>query len=371
LFNFVRRILRPIVRAGTPKRFNSFSKILDDEKITREYSPSWVHRQVAEKTKPLFLFSNNDIEQWRIEGREKLIELLSIPNNPATLKVEELWQGTDERGSYQKVRLEGEFGSKIPVYICVPFKRRRSGESIICLQGHNSGMHNSLAVAKDSEIISTKPAKEGDFVNWCFDNGFTAVCLEQRCFGERTERHQLKRSEHPCHDAALQALLLGRTLMGERLADVELCVRYMQERDVVAGNSKIGVMGNSLGGTVAVYANAILEEIDFAIGGSCTSTLDESIGSIYHCADLYIPKLREFFEFAEILGLAAPKPLLLVQGLTDPIFPYKGLKKVKEAVDSIYRANNAASNFVVKIGSGGHRFYPELASEGIKKLLRE
>ena len=40
-------------------------------------------------------------------------------------------------------------------------------------------------------------------------------------FGERGERRQEQVSPHPCHDAAMHSLMLGRTLLGERVYDVD------------------------------------------------------------------------------------------------------------------------------------------------------
>ena len=67
-------------------------------------------------------------------------------------------------------------------------------------------------------------------------------------------------------------------------------------------------------------------DINFAIAGSCVSSFEKSVLGIYHCADLYIPRIREYFEFADVAGLAAPKPLVIVQGKNDPIFPKRSKK---------------------------------------------
>jgi hypothetical protein len=49
--------------------------------------------------------------------------------------------------------------------------------------------------------------------------------------------------------------------------------------------------------------------------------------SIYHCGDNYIPGILQYAEAADVLGLFAPKPLVVVAGKTDPIFPIKGVRK--------------------------------------------
>ena len=127
-------------------------------------------------------------------------------------------------------------------------------------------------------------------------------------------------------------------------------------------------MGNSLGGTLSIYCGALLDDIDFVIAGSCVSSIDRSLLSIYHCSDLYIPKLREYFEFGDIMGLIAPKPLIVVQGREDRIFPIQGLNEAVSQAGAIYQACNAERKLRVLVGSGGHQFYSQLASKGLSEI---
>ena len=72
--------------------------------------------------------------------------------------------------------------------------------------------------------------------------------------------------------------------MGERIADLEVCIRYIQGN--CALQSPIGIVGNSLGGTLAVYALAVLDDVQFSVAGSCTSTLDK-------CSHLSLPQTQQ------------------------------------------------------------------------------
>jgi dienelactone hydrolase len=362
------RLVNRVRKIVPRRRFRSFENHRVRAAGIPEYSPSWVHGQVSRELKPKYSFDPENSEHWRKRGKAKLHELLSIPANSDPLVVERIWSASDTEGDYQKLELLGEYGSKIPIYVCIPHPREAVLGTVICLQGHTSGMHNSIGVSANGENVAVDPPPGRNLVKWCFDNQFAALCLEQRCFGERAERAQTKKSSHPCEDTAMHAILFGRTLMGERLADIELCLRYISEN---AGLDKpIGIMGNSLGGTVSIYSWSLLDQIDFAIVGSCVSTLDDSIGRIHHCTDLYIPRLREFFEFSDIIGLGTPKPLVVVQGDSDPIFPYYSLQKVENEVKKIYELEDADKNFIVKSARGGHRFYPDLASEGFAQVRK-
>jgi hypothetical protein len=362
------RFARALRLLGRKERFLKKSTLVEGAGVDHRYSPSWVHAQIAEKKQPLLAFRPGSAVKWRSEARETLRDLVGW-ESPSNLGVPKLlWSAEDRRGTYEKILINGELGSRIPLYRCIPTKRRKSQAWVICIQGHTSGMHNSIG-ADVTETFTIEPPPGRNLAKWCFDNGFAAICLEQRSLGERGETIQEKRAPHSCHDAAMRALLFGRTIMGERLLDVRLVLNFINQFCISDDcRGPVGILGNSLGGTVAVYANSLIDEIDFAVAGSCLSTIDESIAKIYHCSDLYIPNLRKYFEFGEIAGLAAPKPLVVVQGKRDPIFPIKGMRTAAKRIDQIYRSFGAGENFIVKVGEDGHRFYQRLAAEAVGEL---
>jgi len=98
------------------------------------------------------------------------------------------------------------------------------------------------------------------------------------------------------------------------------------------------------------------------------SSIDRSLLQIYHCADLYIPSLRKYFEFGDILGLVAPTPLLVVQGRNDPIFPVEGCQEAISHARKIYASFSAAEKIKLMLADGGHQFYPDLAARGLEEL---
>jgi dienelactone hydrolase len=195
-----------------------------------------------------------------------------------------------------------------------------------------------------------------DFALGCMARGIAALCIEQRSFGERREQEQKQVSTHGCHDAAMQALLIGKTLIGERVYDVERGIDYLAMRGD-ADMRRVGVMGNSGGGTVTIYAAALLSRLAFAMPSCSFCTFRDSIGSIYHCADNYVPGIMEMAEMADVLGLFAPRPVVVVAGREDDIFPIGGVKSACEHLCRIYAAVGAQEACHLVVGEGGHRFY--------------
>ena len=119
-----------------------------------------------------------------------------------------------------------------------------------------------------------------------------------------------------------------------------------------------------------MYAGALLPRVSFAIASCCFSTFADSIMSIYHCTDNYVPGLYPVADMPDVLGLFAPRPIVVVSGKDDPIFPHEGTARAFDRLRAIYAAAGAGERCRWVVGAGGHRFYPEEAWPVALELLR-
>lgn len=315
-------------------------------------------------------YKGGDVSQWQAAFRPKLKELLGdMPEEKCPLNVRSLWKREHELGTIEKIVFTSEPFCDVPAYFCIPKNVAPPYLTFICLQGHSTGMHNSIAVDLETNTKPIPVDGDRDFGLICMRNGIAALCIEQRSFGERREKVQEKTAEHMCHDAVCHALKLGRTLAGERVWDVERGLDYLSERGDV-NMDKIGIMGNSGGGTITMYASAVLDRISYAMPSCSFCTFKDSIMNIYHCADNYIPDLMKYAEAADVMGLHAPKPVVIVAGKDDLIFPIDAVKKSFADLREIYRAAGAEDNCRLVTGNGGHRFYADDAWPVMLELMR-
>jgi len=325
------------------------------------FSPSELHRHLMEQTEKKLRYDGGDVRQWQRRLRGKLRLLIGeMPRVRVPLNVRQLWKRSHNLGTIEKVVFTSEPYSDVPAYVCIPKDAKPPYTFMICLQGHSTGMHNSIAVSQEDETKPIEVAGDRDFAMGCMSRGIAALCIEQRAFGERREQKQEQVSPHGCHDAAMQALMLGRTLMGERIYDVDRGIDYLASRGD-ADMKRIGVMGNSGGGTISLFSAALLPRISFAMPSCYFCTFKDSIMSIYHCADNYVPNLLCYAEMADIMGLFAPKPVVVVAGEKDTIFPIKGVRKAFKDLQRIYRACGAEDRCHLVVGKEGHRFYADEA----------
>jgi len=328
-------------------------------------SPSVLHHRLADEAPRVLSFDKKpeqSFKPWQKKARAKLSELMGMhlfPKDRARLNVRSLWKQKHPLGTIEKIAFTAEPGSDIVAYMCLPDSAKAPYRTMICLQGHTTGMHHSIGVERDDETKPMVVAGDRDFAIGCMTRGIAALCIEQRSFGLRREQTQKMVMSHGCHDAAMHALMLGRTLAAERVFDVDRGIDYLAQRGDI-NMSRVGVMGNSGGGTISVYAIALLSRLYMAMPSCTFCTYAHSLMRIKHCSDNYIPGILQYMEMADVLAIAAPKPVVVVAGKSDDIFPVKYVRKAYADLAKIYTAAGAADACRLTVGPEGHRFYADL-----------
>ena len=330
---------------------------------TFDFSPSVFHQALAVRTEQALRYRGGNFRDWHRELQSKLTGLLGYYGEDAVrgpLEVRTLWRREHPLGIIEKLVFRAEPGVDVPAYLCLPRTARPPHTVFICLQGHSTGMHNSIAVTYDDESKAIPTEGDRDFGIGCMARGIVALCLEQRSFGERREFIQPQHLDYLCHQAAMNALMLGTTLLAERIFDVDRAIDYLAQRGDV-DMAGIGLMGNSGGGTATMFAAALLPRVRYAMPSCCFSTFRDSILAMFHCVCNYVPNLLPVAEMGDIAGLIAPRPLVVVSGRDDGIFPVAPACAEFARVREIYCAAGAADRCHHVIGEGGHQFYADTA----------
>ena len=337
--------------------------------MTVHLSPSEHHKHVMSQTVPSLRYDGGDVKSWQSRLRRKLRGLVGdMPKERCALRPRTLWEREHALGSIEKVVFTAESHADVSAYVCLPKDVEPPYRFVICLQGHSTGMHNSIGVQLEDDSKPQKVEGDRDFAIQCMRRGYAALCIEQRAFGDRCEQNASLAMAGRCHSAAMQALLLGRTLIGERVYDVDRGIDYLSARgDVDMKN--IGVMGNSGGGTISMFAAALLPRLAFAMPSCYFCTFRASIMSVHHCACNYVPGLLKYAEMSDVMGLFAPKPVVVVAGKEDDIFPVSATRRAFKELKSIYRAHGAEDRCRLVVGDGGHRFYADEAWPVLHRLI--
>src|SRR5262249_12083947 len=148
-------------------------------------------------------------------------------------------------------------------------------------------------------------------------------------------------SRKACEPVAGGALMIGQTLIGWRVRDVMRTIDYIRSRPDL-DSTRIGCVGISGGGTATLFAAAIDPRIRVAMVSGYLNTFPDSVGSLAHCVDNYIPGILNWAEMHDIAGLIAPRPLFVESGEKDNIFPIQSSIESFNHVREIYRVFGAA-----------------------------
>ena len=322
-----------------------------------KYTTPYEHNQIilAGMTPSMRYDGKEPFENWQACTKQKLTELLGLPLQKCEDEFETEY--TEEEEDYQEIRFrfQSEEGYFVPCHLLVPKGEKGALPVVICLQGHSKGMHISLGRPKypgDEKSIS---GGDRDFAVRAIKEGFCALTIEQRNFGEcgGTEKGP------DCYNSSMTALLIGRTTIGERVWDVQRAIDVLEKHFPQVDTRKIICMGNSGGGTITYYAGCLEPRIRYAMPSCAVCTYEDSIAAMRHCSCNYIPNIRKYYEMGDLAGLIAPRYLVIVAGREDPIFPINGVKKSYELAKSLFQVAGAEDHCKLVVGEGGHRFYAE------------
>lgn len=326
-----------------------------------EYTKKLISRAI-----PAMAYNGGDFLQWQNSARKKLFQLLGMDKfervNP-DIQIEyekKLTGATEIRFTFQS-----EAGYRVPCHLLIPDGAERP-PLMICLQGHSTGMHISLGRPKYKEDESMIKDGDRDFCIRAVKEGFAAIAVEQRNFGECGGNE----SGPQCFESAMTALIIGRTTIGERVWDVSRLLDVVEEKfsDKV-DISRICCMGNSGGGTATAYIAALEDRIALAMPSCAMCTFSDSIGAMHHCACNYVPQIALHFDMGDLIAMAYPKYYVQVSGICDPIFPLKGAETVFEKGKQAYEEAGARDRCCFVRGNGGHRFYADDAWPIVHKFL--
>jgi len=302
-----------------------------------------------------------ELRRWQEAFRPRLREALGLDHMDADLAG---WQPTAQKtesvdmGSYTREKWYVRTEPDVPLAIWLLKPKDLPGRLPLVLtpHGHNhpgiyAGLYNSPAERQAGN------QGERDIAVQAVEQGYLAIAPTTRGFGETARRKDLQSGgTDSCRLQLLHSLLVGRTPIGQRAWDMSRLIDWALERDDVDG-SRIAMTGNSGGGTVTVFAAACDERISVAVPSCYFCTFAGSIGSIHHCDCNYVPGVLRLGEMHDVAGLTAPRPISVITGRTDRIFPLREVRKAYRHLKRIYQVAHAADRCQLHVGPDGHRYY--------------
>lgn len=316
---------------------------------------------------------NKDLEEQRCVMKQKLFELMGldrIAKNSCPEKM--IIEREEEKDGYKLIRFvyESENNMFVPAYLLIPNTGKEKYPVAITLQGHKmGGMYNSIGIVKNDDDAEYQP--RGAFALQAVKHGFAALCIEMRgMWGELEPNKRERMWGQNCGFPALSALMLGRTLMGERCWDVSRAIDLLHNfKELDTDN--IVITGNSGGGSVSYYAACVDERITLSAPSCAFCTYEQSLFNVYHCICNYIPNIYNYFDMQDLALLIAPRKLVIISGIDDVIFTVIGAKRGYETVKKIYEKAGVPKNCELVITQKAHYWCEDVVWPAIVKKLNQ
>ncbi|NLV75335.1 MAG: hypothetical protein GXY52_11750 [Chloroflexi bacterium] len=240
---------------------------------------------------------------------------------------------------------------------------------VLTPHGHNvPGIY--AGVYADEEERRSGVEGQRDIAVQAARQGYLAIAPTARGFGEtRTPADIAAGALNSCRTRTLQGLLVGRTVIGERVWDLERLLDWALAEQSV-DPARVAITGNSGGGTASFFAAACDVRYSAALPGSYYCSLADSIGSIYHCDCNYVPDILSLGELGSLAGLIAPRYVRFLNGRLDPIFPIEAAREQFAHTHAIYAAAGVPERCSLWIGPEGHRYYSAGAWTWLRAVWR-
>ena len=322
--------------------------------------------EILKNFKPLLSFNGQEpFEEWKTKAKDKLTELLGLPFEKCDSLLEIEYESDKGDCVDYRFTVQTEKGYFVPCHLLVPKTSEKSYPLTICLSGHGSGMHIALGEAKTkSDDQCLKEWYHRAMGPRSVKEGRCALVIEARNFGESS----LEGYGTSCTEAAKIAILMGRTLIGERVWDAMRILDAVLEKFKFINKDDIVCTGNSGGGTATYYLACMDERITAAAPSCAVCNYEDSIAAMPHCLCNHIPQIRKYFEMGDLAAFIAPRKLVIAAGEKDGIFPIEGTKKAFETVKKMYKESGAEENCALVIGERGHLNYADLIWEKLHKM---
>jgi len=318
-------------------------------------------------------------EAWQKALRSKVMELVGLTSDTSrsaggaevarqALRPVTLETRTFPTYTREKVVFDSRPGVSVLAYVLRPQNVSTAAATVICVPGHGRGVDDIVGIDEQGRDRTDKAGYQHDFAIQVVEAGLAAVAIEPMAFGCRRDPINARQglSRKACEPAAGGALLLGETMVGWRVWDVMRTIDYIASRPELDAN-RVGCVGISGGGTATLFAAALEPRIRAAMVSGYLNTFRDSVGSLAHCIDNYVPGILNWGEMYDVAGLIAPRPLFVESGEKDNIFPIAASVESFKQVREIYGVFQATDRVEQEVFPGEHSFW---GKRGIPFLAR-
>ncbi len=334
-----------------------------------------------------------DLEQWRKMAREKMLELVAMPDAggvpDVTVKNKYVYDGLD----IEEISWQLPYGRPTEAILLKPQGAKGPLPAILGLHDHGGNKYlgkRKITRTSDSPpdfvIAHQEESYEGlAWANEIAKRGYVVLVHDAFAFASRrvfykdvagvewgpnnVDGKSDADPENPknieaynawagAHEDIMSKSLFcgGTTWPGVFLAEDKKALDVLSKRpDVDPG--RIGCGGLSGGGLRTVYLGGSDPRIKCAVcAGFMTTWNDFLLNKSYtHTWMTYTPLLPRYMDFPEILGLRVPLPTMTLNDIDDDLYTMDGMTRADQILTELYAKAGAADHYDGRFYPGPHK----------------
>lgn len=324
-----------------------------------------VHEQILEEARAITARAAEELaspERWesvrarRLEEMRDMLGLLPWPaRTPLNVKV----TGILDKGTYtiEKIAFESMPRLYVTGNLYLPKEHGQPLPAVIYVCGHAYSPHGDKAVYQRHGISLAK-------------NGYAAFILDSIQIAETFALH---------HGVFNQEMWdwysRGYTPAGVEVWNAIRALDYLETRPEIDAN-RFAITGRSGGAAMSWFTAAVDPRVKVAIpvmGISTNAANVEAGAQRGHCDCMFCINVHKH-DMLHQGALIAPRPLLMMHGSQDDLFPVAGYTQFEQVVGKLYEgygARDSFGNIVVETGHQDSDFLREQAIRFLDKHLRK
>jgi dienelactone hydrolase len=337
-----------------------------------------------------------DADAWRPIARTRFRELLAQPAVASTPlpRIEHRFEF--EGLEIEHLQWQLPFGPPTEAIFLKPAGARGKLPGIIGLHDHGGnkyfGLRKITRISKDLHPLQLTHQQRyyggAAWANELARRGYAVLVHDTFTFGSRRVRYadvpaniRNNQSETSPEDneeivkynqwAAQHESIVAKSLFSAGLTwpglfvyDDQRALDYLARRGDVDA-TRLGCAGLSGGGLRTVMLTGADERIRAAVCvGMMTTWRDYCLSKSHtHTWMCYVPGLPNELDYPEVLGLAAPNPILVLNNNQDALFTLPEMQRADSILKDVYRKANANERYRASFYEGPHKFDLEMQKE--------
>lgn len=337
-------------------------------------------------------------EQWRVQGRAKMMELLGyvpepVPLNPVILE-------ETKKSGYTRYKVQYSLTQyrKTEAYLLIPDGLTKPAPAVIALHDHGGfyyyGKEKIVETENQPEILK-------EFINESYEgrtyadelarHGFIVLCPDAIYFGSQrldlnlvseyfTDKYpEIKSPDkniaietHNRFCSEYEQIMAryffgsGSTWPGVLFHGDRVAVDYLLTRPEV-DPARIGCIGLSIGGFRSAHLFGLDPRISVCVDAGWMTSYSMQIDNHlrHHTWMIYVPRQLEFLDLPDVVSLSVPKPLMIINCKKDGLYTMNAMQASADKIKTIYKKLNASDRFVTKWYDVPHSFNIGMQNDAI------